>query len=126
MARRGVNGQGTVFRRRDGRYEAAAYVLTTSGTRKRVRLYAKTSAEAHEKLVAILSKAQSGRPIADRRVKIGDYLDYWLEQCVKPNLRPKTYEQYEIAVRLYLKPGLGSLSIASLSAATPQAFLNEQ
>jgi integrase len=41
MARR-ANGEGTVYRRKDGRWEAAVYVLTADGTRKRVRIYGRT------------------------------------------------------------------------------------
>lgn len=126
MGHRRVNGEGTIYRRKDGRYEAAVYVHTTSGKSKRVRIYAKTRAEAHEKLTAAMASAHAGVPIPDRRIKLADYLDYWLEQFVKPNLRPKTYEQYEIAVRLYLKPGLGTRPLSGLSVPTVQMFLNQQ
>jgi integrase len=123
MAHRRVNGEGTTYRRKDGRYEAAAYLLTTGGGRKRIRVYGKTWQEAHDKLAAETAMAQAGVPVPDRHVKLGAYLDYWLEQFVKINLRPKTYEQYEIAVRLYLKPGLGARPISGLSVPMVQTFL---
>ena len=124
MAHRRVNGEGTIYRRKDGRYAAAVYALTPSGGRKRLHAYGKTWQEAHEKLAAALAAVQQGMPVADRKVKLGNYLDYWLEQFVKTNLRPKTYEQYEMSSRLYLKPGLGARSISDLSVPMVQAFLN--
>ncbi len=39
MARRRGNGEGTVFQRADGRWEAAAYVRQPDGTRRRVYRY---------------------------------------------------------------------------------------
>ncbi len=36
------------------------------------------------------------------------YLEYWLENIVKRNRRPATYNLYEMIVRLYLIPGLGN------------------
>jgi integrase len=124
MAHRRVNGEGTIYRRKDGRYAGAAYVLTPGGTRKRVQVYGKTWNEAHNKLAAALATAQKGMPVADRKAKLGDYLDYWLENFVKANQRPKTYEQYEGSVRLYLKSGLGKRAISDLTVPMVQAFLN--
>jgi hypothetical protein len=46
---------------------------------------------------------------------LGSYLDYWLENFVKRNRRPATYNLYEMIVRLYLKPGLGGRKLASLT-----------
>lgn len=126
MRRKRANGGGTIYLRKDGRYEAAMYLLTMSGQRKRIRVYGKTYMEAQGKLADLTAQAAQRLPVSDQRTKLADYLDYWLDQFVKPNRRPKTYEQYEMVVRLYLKPGLGSRSLNSLSVPLVQAFLNEQ
>jgi len=34
-----ANGEGTIYQRKDGRWEAAGYVLAADGTSKRVRVY---------------------------------------------------------------------------------------
>lgn len=123
--RRG-NGEGTIYRRKDGRYEAAAYVLTASGKRKRIRIYAKTRAEAHEKLNEATAAVHAGQPTPDRTVKLGDYLDYWLEEIVQTTRRPKTFELYEATTRLNLKPALGASPIRQLSVRTLQTYLNQE
>jgi integrase len=58
--------------------------------------------------------------------KLGPYLDYWLENFVKRNRRPATYNLYEMIVRLYLKPGLGSRKLTSLTVPMVQEFLNRR
>jgi integrase len=126
MAGRRNNGEGTIYRRKDGRYEGAAYFLTTSGKRKRVRVYGATRQEVHDKLTEAKVRSQQGIPVPDRSYKLGEYLDYWLEHVVRTNRRPKTYEQYEIAARLYLKPGLGSRQLIQLSVPIVQSFLNQK
>lgn len=126
MAHRRVNGEGTIYRRKDGRYEAAAYLLTTNGRRKRIRVYAKSHAEAHEKLTEAMATAHAGVPVPDRQTKLADYLDYWLATIVRPNRRPRTYELYEGTVRINLKPGLGQYSLRQLSVPILQAFLDRQ
>ncbi|HJP68132.1 MAG TPA: site-specific integrase [Sphingomicrobium sp.] len=123
---RHANGEGTIYRRKDGRYEAAAYLLTTSGNRKRVRVYGKTRHEVHDKLTKVKARADDGVPIPDHKTKLADYLDYWLEAMVRPNRRPRTYELYEATVRLNLKPRLGQHSLSRLSVPVVQAFFNQE
>ncbi|WP_369028997.1 tyrosine-type recombinase/integrase [Streptomyces adonidis] len=125
MARRRSNGEGTTYQRKDGRWEGAAYVLTTSGVRKRVRVYGATQAEARHKLAEIKTRDDQGIPATDKSWKLGDYLDYWLNEVVRPNRRPATYAQCETIVRLYLKPGLGNQDIGRLSAPLLQRYANQ-
>ena len=53
------------------------------------------------------SKRAAGIPVPDEAWTVGRYLEYWLENFVKRNRRPATYNLYEMIVRLYLIPGLG-------------------
>jgi integrase len=125
MSRR-AKGEGTIYLRKDGRYEAATYLMTTTGIVRRVRFYGKTRKDVHRQLTEAKALAQQGVPIPDRAWKLGDYLDYWLEQIVKPSCRPKTYETYELRVRRHLKPHLGSYYLDRLTVPIVQNFLNEQ
>ncbi|MFK0249746.1 tyrosine-type recombinase/integrase [Amycolatopsis azurea] len=124
MARRHTNGEGTIYQRKDGRWEGSLYVLTVSGTRKRVSVYGKTRAGAHEKLIEAKARQQRSIPTADKAWLLGEYLDYWLEHVVRPNRRPGTYAQCETIVRLYLKPKLGTKRISVLSVGAVQQCLN--
>jgi integrase len=125
MARRRANGEGSIYRRKDGRWEAAVYLPTVSGKRKRVRVYGKTREEVHNKLTETKAEVQRGIPAVDQTWHLGEYLDYWLEQVVRANRRPGTYERYELAVRLYLKPGLGGYTLKRLSVPILQAYFNQ-
>jgi hypothetical protein len=62
---RRANGEGTVYHRKDGRYEAVTYLPTSSGGRKRIRVYAATRTEAHRRLVAELDRADRGLHVAE-------------------------------------------------------------
>jgi Phage integrase, N-terminal SAM-like domain len=111
--------------RRSASYWVGAFdVPTTSGARKRVVVYGKTLAEAREKLGKVQQDVRSGIPVPDKVWKLGPYLEYWLENFVRRNRRPATYNLYEMIVRLYLKPGLGSRKLTSLTVPMVQEFLN--
>src|SRR5690348_7250921 len=122
--RRRANGEGSVYKRQDGYWVGAFDVPTTSGARKRIVVYGKTLTEAREKLGKLQQDVRSGIPVRDKVWKLGPYLEYWLENFVKRNRRPATYNLYEMIVRLYLKPGLGSRKLTSLTVPTVQEFLN--
>lgn len=123
MARR-RRGNGTVYRRKDGRFEAACYVNTPQGI-ERVRRYAKTRSEAESILVELRSKNESGILSSTKEVRLEDYMDYWL-LAVQSSIRRRTYSSYEATVRLYLKPALGKKRLTKLSVADVQLFLNNQ
>lgn len=126
MARKRAVGEGSISHRKDGRWEAALTCRTTSGIRKRIRRYATSRAEADEKLSELKAQARQGVPVPDKSWRLGAYLDYWLEHIVRPHRRPATYEKDEQAIRLYLKPGLGSAQLTRLTVPRLQLFLNEQ
>jgi integrase len=58
-----------------------------------------------------------GHLVTSSSATLGDWLDQWLEDHVKPNSfdSPRTYETYESAVRVRLKPELGRVQLAKLS-----------
>ncbi len=106
--RRRPNGEGTLYKRQDGYWVGALDVPTTSGARKREVVYGKTLVEARDKLRKLQREVNSGMRVPDKVWKLGPYLEYWLENFVRRNRRPATYNLYEMIVRLYLVPGLGS------------------
>jgi integrase len=124
--RRRINGDGSVYKRKDGYWVGAFYARTTSGARKRVVVYGKTLDDARDKLGKAQHEARSGIPVPDQAWRLGPYLEYWLENFVKRNRRPATYALYETNIRLYLNPGLGSRKLARLSVADVQRFLGQR
>lgn len=120
------NGDGTIYKRKDGRYEGAAYVVTNTGTRKRVRVYGASRDEARLKLTAQLAQADKGIPTSERAWTVGQYLDYWMTEVVPTTRRPATVLSYESAVRVHIKPRLGSKSLTKLTVQELQRLLNKQ
>ena len=74
-----ANGDWTVYQRKDGRWEAAGYVLAPGNTRKPVRVYDTTRTEALTKLTEKIAASNRGLPIPSAQGTIGAYLTYWLE-----------------------------------------------
>ena len=107
----------------DGRWEGAAYVLTTAGTLKRVRVYARSRDEARKNLTRLVEQSDQGIPVASKSWTVAEYLTYWLRHIVYEERRPKTYQGYEGVVRLHLIPGLGKKRLSKLSAQDVRTFV---
>ncbi|MFF7078652.1 tyrosine-type recombinase/integrase [Streptomyces lavendulae] len=115
--KRNPNGAGTITQRKDGRFQAAVYVLQPDGTRARKFAYGKTWAECDVKRRELLTKVDQGVPVPTRSAKLSEWLPYWLDNIVKPHRKRTTFAKYEIHVRLYLVPLLGSKRLESLGVA---------
>jgi len=61
MGKRG-NGEGTIYRRKDGKW-ATQYTVYTAEGRKRKTLYGKTRSEVAAKLTKALSDREGGSPL---------------------------------------------------------------
>ncbi|MEA5358734.1 tyrosine-type recombinase/integrase [Amycolatopsis sp., V23-08] len=122
MTRRKANGEGSIYQRKDGRWEGQLYVMTTAGYRKRKSVFGKSFAEAHEKLTKLKTQDFRGIPLPDKDWRIDEYLDYWLENAVEIFNRPLTARRHRSVVRLYLKPGLGNHRLSQLSVRTVQDY----
>ncbi|MGY5132589.1 tyrosine-type recombinase/integrase [Streptomyces nigrescens] len=121
--RRNPNGAGTITKRKDGRYQAAVYVLQPDGTRARKFAYGKTWAECDTKRRELLAKVDNGVPVPTRSAKLAEWLPYWLDSIIKPRRKPSTYDKYEAPVRLYLVPMIGAKRLESLGVADVRRFL---
>ena len=125
MNRRGQN-EGSIYRRKDGRWAGAVSIGYRNGKRWRKTYYGKTRKEVQEKLAEALNAVQKGLPVAPERQTVGQYLEEWLEQSVRSTVRPRTFLRYQEQVRLHIKPALGHAKLAKLSPQLVQRLLNEK
>jgi integrase len=120
-----ANGDGTIYQRKDGRWEAAGYVLAPGSTRRRIRVYAATRKEALAKLTEKTAASNRGIATPFAQGSVAAYLTYWLETVAVHRLRETTHTRYTACVRLYLLPGLGRKKLAKLTAKDVRTWLDQ-
>ncbi|MFD5258837.1 tyrosine-type recombinase/integrase [Streptomyces bobili] len=120
-----ANGDGTVYQRKDSRWEAAGYVLAPGNTRRRVRVYGTTRKEALAKLTEKIAASNRGLPVPSAQGSVAAYLTYWLENVAVHHLRENTHTRYTACVNRYLIPGLGKKKLAKLTAKDVRTWLNQ-
>lgn len=121
--KRNPNGAGSIWRRKDGRYEARVYVPQPDGTRKRKTVYGSTWDECDTKRQELVLRDRQGVPTPTRSAKLSEWLPYWLEEFVRDDRKKTTYAKYETHVRRYLIPHIGSKRLETLGAADVRRML---
>lgn len=118
-----AKGEGTIYQREDGRYEAKVTLGYRGGKRVRRSFYGDTQREVVEKLAKARREIQQGMPLPSGTLTLGRYLADWLEQTVKPSVRPSTFAGYSVNVRVHITPALGHLRLVKLAPRDVQQFI---
>jgi len=119
-------GEGSIYKRNDGRWAASTPPVYENGKLIRKTVYGKTRSEVQGKLTDLMHKLKQGIPLGDDRQTTGQFLQSWLNEVVKPSVKPKTYQTYSDLVRLHLGPALGKRPLTKLSPQDVQRFLNSK
>jgi integrase len=117
--KRSVPGGGSVFLRKDGRWEARFKVEETG---KYKSLYAKTERDAYTLLEDAKFQQRQGALATGPQQTVKQFLEYWLEDVEKPTVRLGTFRNNHIIVHKHLIPGLGHIKLQKLTAQQVQAF----
>jgi integrase len=110
MARRG-QGEGSIFRRSDGRW--TGQITLEGGLRK--TFYGKTRQEVATKLSAALRQIDQGLPLVAERQTVEQFLASWLETR-RAELVVESWRRYEQCARLHITPHVGKIKLARLTA----------
>lgn len=122
MGPRRGNREGSITRRKDGLWQGA--VTLADGRRK--YLYGGSREEVRRKVASAVHAVETGTMSDARGVTVGEFLDQWLADVVRPNVRPWTYAGYEVHVRLHLKPTIGRIQLDRLTPLHVQQLLNRK
>ena len=121
--KKGIRGGGTVFLRKDGRWEAKFKVEETG---KYKSLYAATEREAYEKLQQALQEQRQGILASGPNQKLSDFLNWWLEEVHRLNIRDSSYLRYRGLLNNHILPELGQYQLKKLTTQRIQTFYNKK
>jgi integrase len=125
MAKR-LKGEGSVWLRADGRWCGAINLGWEHGKRRRKYFYGQTAEQVQAAILRARADLAQGLPVVAERQTVEEFLGRWLEDSVKPSVRPLTYEQYRQHVKLYLAPLLGRHQLAKLAPQHVRAFIKQK
>ena len=125
MANKRAHGEGSIYKRKDGRW-CGQYTAHTSTGPKLKYVYGKTKAETAAKLRKATAERDAGFVPEGQSVLLGEYLDQWLADSVRHSVKQRTFERYEEMVRIHIKPVLGSKKLTKLRPADVQRLYRDR
>jgi len=123
MGKRG-NGEGSVYRTKNGLWRGSYWVTTAKGLKRRY-VSAKTRQQCSQKLTKAMADRDGGLIFEAGHLTVGDYLKRWLKD-VEDTVRRSTYEGYEYAVRPHIVPALGRIKLKDLTSAHLRSFYRDR
>lgn len=128
MAKKRGNNEGTIYRRKDGTWCSQITIGRDpkAGKEKRVTFYGKTRQEAADKLNKALNDVKQGTFVEPTKLTVGEWLDTWLEDYKKLELRLTSWERYKGLSDNHIKPAIGSIVLKDLRPQHLQQLYNEK
>jgi integrase len=111
-----ANGQGNVYQRPNGTWEARLSYVDQDGKRKRVSVYGSTQRQALAKLKAVRQRIDDGAPARDDTMTLAAWMTRWRETTLAASNRKESTKSQNAALsRKHIEGGvIGQISLAKL------------
>jgi integrase len=123
--RRRSNGEGTLRRRADGRWEAALTYTGEDGRIRRHSVYGRSQSEVRAKLDEARRRLDVGEPVKDSTMTLAAWVETWVTTALAAtDLKVTTRENYATVARTHLVPApFGARPLAKLRPTDVESLL---
>lgn len=120
------NGSGTIRQRKDGKTWEARYSVRDPITGQSIQksVYARSQEECAKKLRKATAEIDEGTYQEPSKMTVRQWADIWKGEYWG-NLKERTADQYDMHLRLNIKPSIGGIKLQALSAHSIQAMYNK-
>ena len=124
--KRRPQGDGTIRKRSDGRWEARLVIgHKKDGSPMYKSVFAKTQKQALKLLHTALETYRDVDLTEESRITLGEWLDKWMDEYMMFTLRESTLESYGCLIRNQVKPFIGNKPLSALTTSEMQKFYNK-
>ena len=126
MAKRRPQGDGTIRKRSDGRWEARIIIgHKNDGSPMYKSAFAKTQKSALKQLHQLLDLYRDVDLTEECRMTLGEWMDKWIDEYMIFTIKENTIKGYRSQIDHQIKPFIGHKQLASLTTADIQKFYNK-
>ena len=127
MAKRRANGEGSIRKRKDGRWEGRFTAAYDPATGKQIfkNVLGKTQAEVKEKLKKAMEEAKGLDIIRSGQYTVAEWMRLWFEIYSKPSIRERSAEGYRNYIENHIIPHIGEIKLNKLTPMDIQKMYNE-
>ena len=127
MAKKRANGEGSIRRKPNGRWEGRYTLGIDPATGRAIQksVSARTQAECKEKLAKAI-RDNRGIPVNHNEdYTVAEWCRLWFETYSKPVIRPNTAKTYENVIENHIVPAIGGVKLKRLTAIQIQKMYND-
>ena len=126
MAKRRPQGDGTIRKRSDGRWEARIIIgHKNDGSPMYKSAFTKTQKSALKQLHQLIDLYRDVDLTEECRMTLGEWLDKWMDEYMIFTIKENTIKGYRSQIDHQIKPFIGHKQLASLTTADIQKFYNK-
>ena len=117
MAKRRANGEGSIRKRKDGRWEGRYTAGHNPATGKQIfkNVLGKTQAEVREKLKKALLECERIDYTKTGQYTVGIWMDAWYENVAQIKVRASSHQTYKGYIEHHIKPYIGTIPLEKLT-----------
>jgi integrase len=119
LAKRRANNEGTIYKRKDGRWCAQFGV-----NGRRLTKYGKTQREVLDWLKEKQTEADNGLVVGEPQT-LAEFMTGWLE-AIRPSIRSTSHLAYKVQIRRHILPALGQIKLGDLRPDHIQRFYSRK
>ncbi len=124
MSKRRANGEGSLRKRKDGRWEGRYTAGRNPETGKAIykNVLGKTQAETKAKLKQAIEEAKGVDAAKAGKYTVGIWMDEWFENYAKIKVRPSSHQTYRGYIDNHIKSSIGKIPLEKLTSLELQKF----
>lgn len=123
---RNAHGGGSLRQLPSGRWQARFTVGRDPGTGRQMQksVYGDTQQEARKVMAQAIAALDEGAYMEPSKFTVGKWLDTWYAEYLG-GVKVRTKEQYEMQIRVHIKPAIGAVKLSALTPVMIQKLYND-
>lgn len=124
MAKKRANGEGSIRKRKDGRWEGRYTAGRDPETGKAIykNVLGRSQAEVKEKLKQAIGEAQALDITKAGKYTVEEWMEVWFQDYAKIKVRPSSHQTYQGYIHNHIRPNIGDIPLEKLTSLDLQKF----
>ena len=124
MAKKRANGEGSIRKRKDGRWEGRYTAGHDPETWKAIykNVLGRSQAEVKEKLRQAIGETRALDIAKAGKYTVGEWMEVWFQDYAKIKVRPSSHQTYQGYIQNHIRPNIGDISLEKLTSLDLQKF----
>ena len=124
MAKKRANGEGSIRKRKDGRWEGRYTAGHDPETGKAIykNVLGRSQAEVKEKLKQAIGETQALDVTKAGKYTVGEWMEVWFQDYAKIKVRPSSHQTYQGYIHNHIQPNIGEIPLEKLTSLDLQKF----